>query len=62
MTEPRWEDYDIEYTTSNRFQFLGYGKSKREVTGGDLAWYLRQPGASEEATRAPAEVGELYKS
>jgi hypothetical protein len=61
MTEPRWEDYDIQYAASNRFSFLGYGKSGREVEGGDFAWYLNEPGASEKAVRAPAEVGEVYQ-
>jgi len=62
MSEPRWEDYDIEYRLRNRYAFLGYGKSEREVKGGDLAWYLTEPGASEEAIRTPAQVGEVYKT
>jgi hypothetical protein len=61
MTEPRWEDWDIEFASNNRFQFLGYGKSEREINGGDLAWYLAEPNASEESHKAPAEVGDLFE-
>ncbi|RFU82007.1 fad nadp-binding domain-containing [Trichoderma arundinaceum] len=43
---PRWEDYNIEYKTSNRFQYLGKGKTYREVSGGDLSWYVTEPGAN----------------
>ncbi|KAK1761804.1 hypothetical protein QBC33DRAFT_582134 [Phialemonium atrogriseum] len=46
MSTPRWEDYDIEYLTGNRFQFLGAGKTEREESGGDLAYYLQQPGCT----------------
>lgn len=44
LSEPRWEDYQIEYETGNRFQFLGKGKTKIEETGGDLSWYVKEPG------------------
>lgn len=43
MSEPRWEDWDITYTTRNRYQYLGYGKTELEETGGDLAYYLKEP-------------------
>ncbi|KAL7943775.1 hypothetical protein V8C42DRAFT_100833 [Trichoderma barbatum] len=45
MGETRWEDYKIEYNTSNRFQYLGKGTTYREASGGDLSWYVSQPGA-----------------
>jgi len=41
LSAPRWEDFDIEYHTLNRFQYLGRGKSRGEGTGGDLAWYVK---------------------
>jgi hypothetical protein len=47
LSVPRWEDFDICYRDSNRFQYLGRGKSRVEWIGGDLAWYLKEPGASE---------------
>lgn len=43
MSKPRWEDWKIEYQSANRFAFLGYGKTLREESGGDLAYYLAQP-------------------
>ncbi|KAH0523187.1 hypothetical protein TsFJ059_008230 [Trichoderma semiorbis] len=46
MGETRWEDFKIEYRTSNRFQYLGRGNTHREVSGGDLAWYVTEPGAN----------------
>jgi len=42
MAVPRWEDYDIQYVSRNRFQYLGYGKAEREVNGGDLAYYVKR--------------------
>jgi len=45
MSVPRWEDWDIKYRSPNRFQFLGRGKTEREeIPGGDLAWYISEPG------------------
>jgi hypothetical protein len=46
MSSPRWEDFDIEYLTHNRFQYMGSGKSLKEDSGGDLAYYLTQPGCT----------------
>lgn len=46
MGETRWEDFKIKYRTSNRFQYLGRGNTHREVSGGDLAWYVTEPGAN----------------
>ncbi|KAF2659042.1 FAD/NAD(P)-binding domain-containing protein [Lophiostoma macrostomum CBS 122681] len=45
LSQPRWEDYSIEYTGSNRFRYLGKGHTEREMTGGDLAWYLKESNA-----------------
>jgi hypothetical protein len=36
----RTEDFHFEYRSPNRFKFLGNGLADREVTGGDLAFYL----------------------
>lgn len=36
----RTEDFDFEYTTKNRFQFMGNGLTFREINGGDLSWYM----------------------
>jgi hypothetical protein len=41
MSRPRWEDWDIGYISSNRFHYLGNGKSDIEASGGDLAWYIK---------------------
>ncbi|KIW94684.1 uncharacterized protein Z519_04661 [Cladophialophora bantiana CBS 173.52] len=47
MSEPRWEDWNFEYKTQNRFQYLGRGKTQRETTdGADLAWYITESGGS----------------
>ena len=47
MSEPRWEDWKIEYKSQNRFQYLGKGKTLREITdGADLAWYMTESGGS----------------
>ncbi|OQV00815.1 hypothetical protein CLAIMM_06263 [Cladophialophora immunda] len=46
MSQPRWEDWDLTYMTRNRFHFLGRGKTEREAHGGDLAYYLTEPGAA----------------
>ncbi|KAF6833534.1 flavin-binding monooxygenase [Colletotrichum musicola] len=37
---PRWEDYHLRYTTTNRFGYWGNGFAKRETDGRDLTWYL----------------------
>ncbi|KAJ9630333.1 hypothetical protein H2204_008551, partial [Knufia peltigerae] len=47
MASPRWEDFDIKYLTTNRFSFLGNGRTKLEdEEGADLAYYLKEPGAT----------------
>ncbi len=43
MAEPRWEDWEIRYTTGNPFWYLGGGKMEREATRGDLPYYLSEP-------------------
>lgn len=51
MNEPRWEDWDIKYGCAhekekgNRFSYFGNGQTEREENGGDLSWYVREPGA-----------------
>lgn len=45
MSNPRWEDYEIRYLESNRYDFLGNGKTRLETEGGDLAYYVTEPGA-----------------
>ncbi|OAG37610.1 hypothetical protein AYO21_08218 [Fonsecaea monophora] len=49
MARPRWEDWDFTYLRPNRFSFLGRGKTERECCGGDLAYYLTEPGAAKTA-------------
>ncbi|KAM5372510.1 hypothetical protein ACJZ2D_007548 [Fusarium nematophilum] len=40
LEHPRFEDYNIQYRTRNRFEFMGNGFTMPEVAGKDLAWYL----------------------
>jgi hypothetical protein len=41
LREVRWEDYELEYWTKNRFQYLGNGYTERELEeGGDVTWYF----------------------
>jgi len=37
---PRYEDFDIKYDSSNRFQFFGNGYSMRDLDERDATWYL----------------------
>lgn len=39
LQKPRWEDFELEYLTSNRFSFLGNGFDVREFDGRDITWY-----------------------
>lgn len=48
MDYPRWEDWNIKYTSKNRFAYFGNGKTSREESGGDLTWYLTEPGLTKE--------------
>jgi hypothetical protein len=46
MSNPRWEDWNFDYTGGNRFRFLGHGEASIQmIPGGDLAYYLAEPGA-----------------
>ena len=45
MNKPRWEDYEVTYLSRNRFDYLGNGRTILEIEGGDLAYYLSEPGA-----------------
>ncbi|KAL2834152.1 putative MoxY [Aspergillus pseudoustus] len=56
LQKPRFEDFDIEYLSSNRFNFLGDGFEMREFDGRDITWYYgllnnedKQPTAFPEA-------------
>lgn len=40
IATPRWEDFELKYTTSNRFGYFGNGFAARESDGRDLTWYL----------------------
>jgi hypothetical protein len=40
LREPRFEDFNYTYETSNRFQYFGNGFTQREIEGQDLTWYL----------------------
>lgn len=40
----RWEDFDLEYRSENRFQFMGNGYTNTEVDpDGDPVWYFDDP-------------------
>ncbi|KAF9892982.1 hypothetical protein FE257_012393 [Aspergillus nanangensis] len=39
LQAPRYEDYEIDYLTGNRFNYLGDGFDVREYDGRDLTWY-----------------------
>jgi hypothetical protein len=45
LDEPRYEDYEIEYLSQNRFKYLGNGFSTRERPECDVAWYFDNPEA-----------------
>ena len=41
LKTPRYEDYEIEYQTKNRFQFMGNGYTATELDpDGDPVWYF----------------------
>ena len=40
LASPRFEDYDIEYVSGNRWGWLGNGFSDVEFNGGDVTYYL----------------------
>lgn len=45
LKTPRWEDYEMRYTSRNRFTYMGNGRTGGELRGDDMATHLRQPGA-----------------
>ncbi|KAI2996385.1 hypothetical protein CBS147346_9395 [Aspergillus niger] len=49
MKQPRWEDYHLRYTTTNRFGYLGNGFAAREFDGSDMSWYLGTLEGNEQA-------------
>ncbi|KAJ4247535.1 hypothetical protein NW762_013215 [Fusarium torreyae] len=52
---PRWEDFDIKYTTSNRFAYFGNGFAACENDGSDLTWYLGRLNGSDRQPDLPDE-------
>jgi hypothetical protein len=40
INHPRYEDFEIEYWSRNRFSYFGNGQTELELTGGDLAYYI----------------------
>ncbi|KAK2596341.1 hypothetical protein N8I77_013237 [Diaporthe amygdali] len=51
VERPRWEDYELKYTTPNRFGYFGNGFAACENDGTDLTWYL---GLLDGSDRQPA--------
>lgn len=43
LDRPRYEDFEIQYLSRNRFQYLGNGFSTREAPGYDTASYFDDP-------------------
>ncbi|KIW98143.1 uncharacterized protein Z519_01727 [Cladophialophora bantiana CBS 173.52] len=39
LQKPRFEDFDLDYLSDNRFNFLGNGFDIREFDGRDITWY-----------------------
>ena len=39
LKRPRWEDYDMTYTSENRFDYLGNGFTFEEFNGESNDWY-----------------------
>lgn len=39
LQKPRFEDFDLQYISENRFNFLGNGFDVREFDGRDITWY-----------------------
>ncbi|KAK6364431.1 hypothetical protein LTS17_012196 [Exophiala oligosperma] len=65
LASPRFEDYDIQYLSGNRWGWLGNGFSTIEYSDGDLTYYLgEEPAVDEkksitngETTKKTAEIG-----
>ncbi|TEA10419.1 FAD-binding monooxygenase moxY [Colletotrichum sidae] len=60
IATPRWEDYDLAYTTSNRFGYWGNGFAARETDGRDLTWYLGLLDGLDEQPALPDEEFEEF--
>ena len=43
LEQPRFEDYEWQHLTKNRFQYFGNGFSTKEGQGEDDTWYLNNP-------------------
>ena len=41
VKNPRLQDFEFTYSTSNRFAYLGKGLSLRDIKKEDLGWYIR---------------------
>ncbi|RSL83097.1 hypothetical protein CEP51_004722 [Fusarium floridanum] len=51
LTEPRWEDWDWERLSENRFSYLGNGWTTWEKKGQDLSYYLDDPDSGYQSLR-----------
>lgn len=60
MKTPRWEDYNLTYTTTNRFGYLGNGFTVRESDGSDLTWYLGLLDGEDKQPELPDEDFEMF--
>jgi hypothetical protein len=40
IATPRYEDYEIEYNSTNQWSWLGNGFSTRDNDGRDITWYM----------------------
>lgn len=56
IAQPRWEDWNFKYRSGNRFQYLGNGMTRREVEGGDLAWFIDAPVSKEVTSKVSGSV------
>ncbi|KAE8325428.1 putative MoxY [Aspergillus sergii] len=60
LRTPRYEDYEIEYLTKNRFNYPGDGFDVREYDGRDLTWYYGLvDGQDKQPTEAPPPMYSL---
>lgn len=60
MKTPRWEDYNLTYTSTNRFGYLGNGFTVRESDGRDLTWYLGLLDGEDKQPELPDEDFEVF--
>ncbi|KAK6209485.1 steroid monooxygenase [Colletotrichum tabaci] len=60
VATPRWEDYELRYTTANRFGYWGNGFAQRETDGRDLSWYLGLLEGVDEQPALPDEDFEAF--